>query len=375
MALKEKTGGLANVVAGDSKICLCSAEDESLLIRGYTIEDLACYASFEELAYLLLREHLPSKNLLFNYRMHLLSYRELPKKLLTILEEIPGSTHPMDVLRTGVSALGTFAFDVTPDNPYIQQDQLISCLTSILLYWWQSKEGKKPKKLNTEEITTAGNFLTLLHGKPPLEEERRALDISLILYTEHEFNASTFTVRTIASTLSDYYSAITGGIGALKGPLHGGANEFAWNLIQQFKTPDEAEKSLLKMLEKKQLIMGFGHRVYTTNDPRSLIIKEVAKNLSEDKPDGHYFAVAERIEEVMRREKGLFANLDYYSALVYHWLGIPTELFTPLFVISRITGWSAHFLEQQENNKLIRPISNYTGPNKKKWIPINERNG
>jgi 2-methylcitrate synthase len=243
----------------------------------------------------------------------------------------------------------------------------------MLFHWYHfTKSGKVPD-IKYDDDSQAGYFLHLLTGKTPTEEHRRCLDVSLILYAEHEFNASTFTVRTIASTLSDFYSAICGGIGALRGPLHGGANEWAMALLEHFKTPDEAEKAIMKMLSEKKLVMGFGHRVYTTSDPRSAIIKKWAEKLSKNAPDGFIFPVAERIEEVMWREKKLFPNLDFYSALAYHFCGIPTPMFTPLFVMSRITGWSSHLLEQRSNNKLIRPISNYTGPEKRRITPIKER--
>lgn len=284
-----------------------------------------------------------------------------------LLPLIPKSASPMECLRTAVSFMGTLKSNKTP---FHEQDQLISLLSPILLSWYLSKECSDSK-----EETIAGYFLHELHGKAPTDLERRALDLALILYSEHEFNASTFTVRTIASTMSDYYSAICGGIGALWGPLHGGANEWAYSLIHRFKDADEAEKAVLKMLSEKRLVMGFGHRVYTTNDPRSNIVKKWAKTLSEKAKDRHLFDIAERIEAVMWREKMLFPNLDFYSALLFHWLKIPVELFTPLFVLSRISGWSAHFIEQQQNNKLIRPLSEYIGPKRQKFVPLESRNG
>ncbi len=362
----KKTGGLAGVVAGDSAICLCQAEEENLLYRGYLVGDLAEQGSFEETAWLLLRGSLPTAQQLKEYRYRLQGLRTLPTGVERILQEIPSKASMMDVLRTGCSALGTFEAE-SPITPRFEiADRLIASFPTLLF------RGKIPAQALQEE-SQAGYILHLLTGKTPVEEHRKCLDVSLTLYAEHEFNASTFTVRTIASTLSDFYSAICGGIGALRGPLHGGANEWAMELLQRFDNPDEAEAAILKMLAEKKLVMGFGHRVYTTSDPRSAIIKQWAKKLSATASDGYLFPIAERIETVMWREKKLFPNLDFYSALAYHFCGIPTPMFTPLFVFARITGWSAHLLEQRANNKLIRPISHYTGPSQQNWTPLNKR--
>lgn len=364
--MSKKSGGLAGIVAGDSSICLCGANEESLLYYGYSIEDLAAHATFEEVAYLLTRGQLPDEEQLKSYLKKLESLRDLPNALKEILEKLPASSNMMDVLRTGVSALGC----LEPEQKAIDvADRLIACLGSILLYWYRfHNKGERPN-LDTGEESLAGHILHLIQNKKPSESHRKCLDVSLILYAEHEFNASTFTVRTITSTLPDFYSAICGGIGALRGPLHGGANEKAWELIKRFKNADDAESGILQMLANKELIMGFGHRVYTTRDPRSDIIKTFAKELA----DTNTFAIAERIDQTMKREKNLFPNLDFYSSVAYHFAGIPTEMFTPLFVMSRIAGWSAHLLEQRRNNKLIRPISNYTGPELQKWNRFNGR--
>lgn len=368
---RKKTGGLAGIIAGDSAICLCSADDESLLYRGYDIKELAKSATFEQVAWLLLRGSPPSAHELQAYHQKLGQLRDLPHQLKAVLELLPRETNMMDVLRTGCSVLGNLEPEQAGGDPFAVADRLIASFGSMLLYWYHYQNSGKKISLDTRESSIAGHILHLIHGKPPTDTQRQCMDCSLILYAEHEFNASTFTVRTIASTLSDFYSAICGGIGALRGPLHGGANELALELIQRFDSPETAEKGIKELLSNKKLIMGFGHRVYTTSDPRSAIIKEWARKLGEETGNTQWFPIAETIERVMKEEKNLFPNLDFYSALAYHFMGIPTHMFTPLFVMSRITGWSAHLLEQRSNNKLIRPISNYTGPEPKEWIPVN----
>ncbi|MFQ5729737.1 MAG: citrate/2-methylcitrate synthase [Waddliaceae bacterium] len=370
---KKKTGGLAGIVAGDSSICHCSAIEENLLYRGYSVEDLAANASFEEVAWLLLRGKLPNQQELQGYQQKIRSLRDLPTALKGILEAIPADVNMMDVLRTGCSFLGNLEPEKQGGDPFAIADRLIACFGSMLLYWYNFHKPHEIVSLDTHEDSLAGHIMHLILDKEPTLEQKQCLNCSLILYAEHEFNASTFTVRTIASTLPDFYSAICGGIGALRGPLHGGANEAAMDLIQSFNTPDEAEQAILEMLKKKKLVMGFGHRVYTTKDPRTPIVKEWARKQSEQAGDTLLFPIAERIEQVMWREKKMFPNLDFYSALAYYFNGIPTHMFTPLFVMSRIAGWSAHLLEQRANNKLIRPISNYTGPEQKEWEPIDQR--
>lgn len=369
-----KTGGLAGITAGKTAICTVGKEGIGLNYRGYGIDDLAEHTCFEEVAYLLIHGKLPTVTELENYKANLKKLRGLPEALKTVLKLMPKTTHPMDVLRTGCSMLGTLEpEDTTTNNQYQIADRLLANFPSMLLFWYQYHLQGKEIDVLTDDDTIAGHFLHLLHGQKPEEIYRRAMDVSLILYAEHEFNASTFAARVTAATKSDFYSAITSAIGALRGPLHGGANEAAMELIQQFKTADEAEKSLLEMLNAKKLIMGFGHRVYTKSDPRSNIIKHWAKELAQAKGNETLIPVSERIEEVMWREKHLFPNLDFYSAGAYHFCGIPTEMFTPVFVISRITGWAAHVFEQRADNKLIRPNAEYIGPGPQTFVAITDR--
>ncbi|MEX2494789.1 MAG: 2-methylcitrate synthase [Woeseia sp.] len=373
MTAKKKTGGLAGVSAGETALCTVGKEGAGLTYRGYDIYDLADNAAFEEVAYLLMHGKLPNRQELASYIKRLKSLRALPEYLRQVLEMLPADSHPMDVLRSGVSVLGNFEPEGDFSNQSGVADRLLACLPSILLYWHRFHADGTRIETETDDDSVAGHFLNMLHDKPPSALHRRTLDTTLILYAEHEFNASTFAARVITGTLSDFHSAVTGAIGALRGPLHGGANEAAMELIQKFNSPDEASSGVRDMLARKQKIMGFGHRVYTTSDPRNAVNKKMSKTLSEETGDKRLYAVSEAIEKVMWDEKKLFANADFFAASVYHFLGVPTYLFTPIFVCSRITGWAAHIMEQRADNKLIRPAADYVGPPLQKWTPIDER--
>ncbi|MDP1574083.1 MAG: citrate/2-methylcitrate synthase [Coxiellaceae bacterium] len=360
--MTNQSTGLAGIIAGTSAISMVGHEENGLHYRGYEIHDLCNHSTFEAVAYLLIYGELPTTAQLTDYQNTLISLRKLPETLKVILEKIPVHTHPMDVLRTACSFLG----NLEPENKEHTQihiaNRLLACFPGILMYWFHFHHHHK--KINTElaDKTTGEYFLHLLHEKAPNTLQAHVMNISLILYAEHEFNASTFAARVTAATLSDFYSCICSAIGTLRGPLHGGANEEALKLILQFQSVDDAEKGLLKMLSEKKLIMGFGHRVYKTGDPRSDIIKAESKKLADHASDNLIYPLSEVIEAIMRREKKMFPNLDFYSASAYHFCGIPVELFTPIFVFARTAGWSAHIIEQRANNKLIRPLSEYIGP-------------
>ena len=367
--------GLEGVIAGDTSISTVSSKkDMGLTYRGYSINDLAEHASFEEAVYLLIHGKLPNRKELEEYKAALLKIRGLPDGLKLILEKLPASAHPMDVLRTGCSALGAIEPEADKNDQYRIADRLLACFPYMLCYWYRFHQSGARISHDTGQPDMAGHFLTLLQGKHADELFRKAINTSLVLYAEHEFNASTFSARVTTSTLSDFYSAITAAIGTLRGPLHGGANEAAMKMIKPFHSPDEAESEVLRMLAAKKKIMGFGHRIYKNEpDPRSPIIKEWARRLSEAAGDMGHFQIFERIEQVVFREKKLFANVDFYGALTYKLCGVPTEMFTPVFVLARTSGWSAHIMEQRADNKLIRPNAEYIGPGPRAYVPVDER--
>ncbi|WP_207063161.1 2-methylcitrate synthase [Motiliproteus sp. SC1-56] len=365
--------GLRGQSAGTTALCTVGKTGAGLTYRGYDMVELAEKASFEEVAYLLLKGKLPNQSELDAYVAKLKTLRGLPDALKTVLEQIPASAHPMDVMRTGCSMLGNLETEQDFSEQEDKVDRMLAVFPSIINYWYRFSHDGVRIETETDDDSIGGHFLHLLKGEKPSELHAKVMNVSLILYAEHEFNASTFTARVCASTLSDIHSCVTGAIGSLRGPLHGGANEAAMEMIENWTSPDEAERELLGKLERKEKVMGFGHAIYRESDPRNAVIKGWSRKLAEDVGDDVLYPVSVRCEEVMWREKKLFCNADFFHASAYHFMGIPTKLFTPIFVCSRLTGWAAHVFEQRADNRIIRPSADYVGPESSTWVPIEER--
>ena len=365
--------GLRGQVAGNTALSTVGKTGKGLTYRGYAIEELAEKASFEEVAYMLLYGSLPTQSEYDAYSAKLKSLRSLPEALKEVLERIPQTAHPMDVMRTGCSMLGNLEPEGDFSNQNDTADRILASMSSIITYWYRYSHDGVKVDTATDHETIGGQFLSLLTGKEPSEEHARALDVSLILYAEHGFNASTFTARTCASTLSDMHSCVTGAIGTLRGPLHGGANEAAMEMIEKYSSREEAKAGLLELLSNKEKIMGFGHAVYSTEDPRNAIIKLWSEKLSQSNGDATLYEVSDEVERVMAEEKGMFANTDFFMASAYHYLGIPTKIFTPLFVIGRTSGWTSNIMEQRADNRIIRPSEDYIGPDGSVWVDMSDR--
>ncbi|MGM0615553.1 MAG: bifunctional 2-methylcitrate synthase/citrate synthase [Pseudomonadota bacterium] len=370
---KNSGAGLRGQSAGETALCTVGKTGSGLTYRGFDIKELAEKATFEEVAYLLLKGKLPNQAELSAYIAKMKTLRGLPGALKAVLEQIPRDAHPMDVMRTGTSMLGNLETEQSFDEQQDATDRLVAVLPSIICYWYRFSHDGVRIETETDDDSVGAHFLHLLRDEVPSKLHADVMNVSLILYAEHEFNASTFTARVCASTLSDLHSCVTGAIGSLRGPLHGGANEAAMEMIEDWTSPEEAEREMMGMLERKEKIMGFGHAIYRTSDPRNEIIKHWSEKLSQDVGDTVLYPVSVRCEEVMWREKKLFCNADFFHASAYHFMGIPTKLFTPIFVCSRVTGWAAHVFEQRANNRIIRPSADYTGPEKSEWVPIEQR--
>ncbi len=365
--------GLRGQIAGQTALCTVGKTGAGLTYRGYDVRDLAAECDFEEVAYLLFYGELPTTAQLADYKKRLKTMRDLPQPLKEVLERIPASAHPMDVMRTGSSVLGTLEPELSFDQQRDVAERLMAAFPAIMCYWYRFTHDGVRIDCTSDEDTLGGHFLALLHGKKPSDLHVKVMNVSLILYAEHEFNASTFTARVCASTLSDLYSCVTGAIGSLRGPLHGGANEAAMDMIEQWKSPEEAREAILGMLERKDKIMGFGHAIYSVSDPRNEVIKVWAEKLADEVGDTVLYPVSVAVDETMWEQKKLFPNADFYHASAYHFMGIPTKLFTPIFVCSRVTGWASHVFEQRSNNRIIRPSAEYIGPEQRKVVPIAQR--